>query len=53
MTVPVFLLGLALGALFGGGTFLTTGVGHLAVAVGLVVAVLTWLGNAFINLLTP
>lgn len=51
--MPVFLLGLGLGALFGGGTFLATGVGQLAVAVGLVFAVLTWLGNAFINLLTP
>jgi hypothetical protein len=53
VTVPVFLLGLGLGALFGGGTFAASGVWHLAIAVGVLFAVLTWLGNAFINLITP
>lgn len=51
--MPILLLGLGLGALFGGGTFLTTGIGHLAVSVGATIAVLAWLGNAFINLITP
>ena len=49
--MPVFLLGLFLGGLFGGGTYWLTGVGQLAAAVGVVVAVLTWLGHAFIILL--
>jgi hypothetical protein len=53
VTVPVFLLGLGLGALFGGGSLAATGVWHLAAAVGVLFAVMTWLGNAFINLITP
>lgn len=49
--MAVFLLGLVLGALSGGGTYALTGLGQLALAVGGVVAVLTWLGHAFLILI--
>ncbi|MFD7763581.1 hypothetical protein [Streptomyces microflavus] len=42
--MPVFLLGLLLGALSGFGTYLYTGHAQLGAAVGLIAAVLTWLG---------
>ncbi|MBD0838773.1 hypothetical protein [Streptomyces sp. TRM68416] len=49
--MPVFLLGLVLAALSGGGTWALTADGQLALVVGVVVAVLTWLGHAFLILI--
>lgn len=49
--MPLFLLGLALGGFSGGGTYWLTGHGQLALAVGVVVAVLAWLGHAFLILI--
>lgn len=44
--MPIFIAGLLLGALSGGGTFAFTGDGGLAVVIGAVSCVLTWLGVA-------
>jgi hypothetical protein len=44
--VPVFLLGVALGGISGGLTHGLTTDSHLAVLVGIIAAVLTWLGIA-------
>ncbi|WP_159392942.1 hypothetical protein [Streptomyces cyaneogriseus] len=44
--MPVFLLGVALGGLSGGVTFGLTADGHVAAIVGVIAAVLTWLGIA-------
>ncbi|WP_158920596.1 hypothetical protein [Streptomyces sp. NBRC 109706] len=48
--MPLFLLGLLLGALSGGGTYALTSDSQLAAIVGLIVAVVTWLGHALIVL---
>ncbi|MGW7435674.1 hypothetical protein [Streptomyces sp. NPDC054849] len=49
--MPLFLLGLALGALSGGATYLITADGLIAGVAAGVAAVLTWLGiGAFILL---
>lgn len=49
--MPLFLLGLALGALSGIGTYAYTGAGDLATAVGIIAAVLTWCGIATLAIL--
>jgi hypothetical protein len=49
--VPLFLLGIALGALSGLGTYVFTTDGQLAAIVGIVCAVLTWLGIATLAVL--
>ncbi|MFI2437395.1 hypothetical protein [Streptomyces sp. NPDC018693] len=46
-----FLLGLVLGGASGAGTYALTGLGQLALIVGVVVAVLAWLGYAFLILI--
>ncbi|MGW1938994.1 hypothetical protein [Streptomyces goshikiensis] len=42
--MPLFLLGLLLGALSGGATYLVTVDSQLAVIAALIAAVVTWLG---------
>lgn len=49
--MPVFLLGLILGGLSGGGTYVLTADGQLAAIVGVIVAVACWLGIAAIILI--
>ncbi|MCI4045460.1 hypothetical protein [Streptomyces sp. TRM75563] len=49
--MTLFLLGLALGALSGVGTYAYTGAGGLAAAVGIIAAVLTWCGIATLAVL--
>ena len=44
--MPVFILGIVLGAISGGITYGLTADGQLAAIVGIVAAVLTWLGVA-------
>lgn len=44
--MPLFLLGVAFGALSGVGTYAYTGAGQLSAAVGIIAAVLTWAGFA-------
>ena len=44
--MPLFLLGLLLGALSGAITYVTTADGLLAAIVGLLAALVTWLGAA-------
>ncbi|MFE4328714.1 hypothetical protein ACFRQM_04445 [Streptomyces sp. NPDC056831] len=44
--MPLFLLGVALGALSGVCTYAYTGHGNLAAIVGIIAAVLTWCGIA-------
>lgn len=44
--MPRFILGLVLGALSGGVTFGLTADGQLAAIIGVIAAVLTWLGLA-------
>lgn len=49
--MPVFIAGLLLGAISGGGTYAFTGDGQLGAIVGVVVAVLCWLGVAAVVLI--
>lgn len=49
--MPVFLLGLILGGLSGGGTYWLTTDGPLAVWAGAIAAVATWFGVALLLLL--
>ncbi|MER5482963.1 hypothetical protein ABT024_07065 [Streptomyces sp. NPDC002812] len=49
--MPLFLLGLALGAISGGITYLITVDGPTAALAALIAAVLTWLGIAALVLL--
>lgn len=44
--MPLFLLGLVLGGISGGVTFGLTADGQLAAIIGIIAAVLTWLGLA-------
>ncbi|MFE7073780.1 hypothetical protein ACFU96_27205 [Streptomyces sp. NPDC057620] len=44
--MPIFLLGLVLGGISGGVTFSLTADGQLAAIIGIIAAVLTWLGLA-------
>ncbi|MFT9821203.1 hypothetical protein [Lysinibacillus sp. NPDC056185] len=46
MTMPLFLLGLALGAFSAGTTYWWTADSQAAAIVGIIAAVLTWLGLA-------
>lgn len=48
--MPLFLLGLLLGALSGGGTYALTSDGQLGAVVGVVAAVVTWCGYALVVL---
>ncbi|WP_406002940.1 hypothetical protein [Streptomyces sp. NBC_00829] len=51
--MPIFVLGILLGALSGGGTFHYTGDPQLSEAAGLIAAVATWLGLATILFFRP
>lgn len=44
--MPLFLLGVALGGISGGVTYALTADGQLAAILGVIAAVLTWLGIA-------
>lgn len=44
--MPIFILGIVFGAISGGVTYGLTAEGQLAAIVGIVAAVLTWLGIA-------
>lgn len=48
--MAVFLAGVLLGGLSGGGTYACTGDGHLAAAAGVAAALATWLGIATVLL---
>lgn len=49
--MPVFILGLLLGALSGGGTYLFTEDSGLSLLIGLAVAVAVWFGTMLIVVL--
>jgi uncharacterized membrane protein len=42
--MPLFLLGLACGAISGTATYAYTGAGQISAAIGIIAAVLTWFG---------
>ncbi|MEV0487378.1 hypothetical protein AB0I69_43100 [Streptomyces sp. NPDC050508] len=51
--MPIFLLGVLLGALSGGGTFHYTADPQLSTAAGFIAAVATWLGVATVLFFGP